>query len=378
MEHIKYFIECLIPVTACNIKCHYCYIVQRNQRKMGQAHLTYTPETIRKGLSLSRLGGIAYISICGAGETLLQKEMPEIVKYLLEEGHYINITTNGTVSYAFERIISITSPNYLKRLHFAFSYHYLELKRRNLFNSFWENVDRIRNAGCSFLIQLNLCDEYVPYIADIKRDCLEHVGAYPQVAATRDEKHLGSDVRLFTSHSQIKYEDIGNSFDSPLFRFTMKNFMVKRKEFCYAGKSSFVLNLSTGILKPCYASNLSQNIFENTEKPIRFTAIGKHCKSLFCMNSSHFMAWGVIPSVPTPSYADLRNRQCNDGREWYTPTMKSALNQKLEGVNMNVSRMEVEWQNVQETLLTLYLHMKNQIRKIMPEIIVEHIRKNRV
>lgn len=378
MEHIKYFIECLIPVTACNIKCHYCYVVQRHQREMRQAHLMYAPDVIKAGLSKSRLGGLAYISICGAGETLLQKEMPDIVKKLLEEGHYINVTTNGTISYAIEKILSVTPPDCLKRLHFAFSYHYLELKRKNFFNVFWENVERIRNAGCSFLIQLNLCDEYVPYIADIKKDCLEHVGAYPQIAATRDEKHLGKDVRLYTIHSQKEYEEFGSTFDSPLFRFTMKNFMVKRTEFCYAGKSSFVLNLSTGMLKPCYASNLSQNIFEDTAKPIRFTAIGKHCKSLFCMNSSHFMSWGVIPSVPTPSYADLRNRQCADGREWYTLTMKNALSLKLDGVNMPVSKVGVEWQNLQEILLTLYLQLKKQIREVMPEFIIEYIRKRRI
>ena len=47
------------------------------------------------------------------------------------------------------------------------------------------------------------------------------------------------------------------------------------------------------------------------------------------MNSSHFLSLGVIPSINCPSYADLRNRKCIDGSEWYNETMKEALSKKL-------------------------------------------------
>ena len=30
----KRFIECLLPVTICNLKCSYCYIIQGNRRDM--------------------------------------------------------------------------------------------------------------------------------------------------------------------------------------------------------------------------------------------------------------------------------------------------------------------------------------------------------
>lgn len=95
---IKRFIECLIPLTICNLKCSYCYVSQENRKTQQPANFLYSPYIIGRALSRERLGGICYISMCGAGETLLAKEMPDITYNLLKEGHYVNITTNGTIS----------------------------------------------------------------------------------------------------------------------------------------------------------------------------------------------------------------------------------------------------------------------------------------
>lgn len=59
MDTIKRFFECLIPVTACNLKCNYCYVIQRNNRKHEMAQLKYTPEQIGRALRQERLGGYA-------------------------------------------------------------------------------------------------------------------------------------------------------------------------------------------------------------------------------------------------------------------------------------------------------------------------------
>ena len=34
MEKIKRFVECLIPVTCCNLKCSYCYQINKSHHKM--------------------------------------------------------------------------------------------------------------------------------------------------------------------------------------------------------------------------------------------------------------------------------------------------------------------------------------------------------
>ena len=59
---IKRFVECLLPVTACNLKCSYCYVIQRNNRKMQQAVLKYTPEQIDRAMSKDRWGGRTSLS----------------------------------------------------------------------------------------------------------------------------------------------------------------------------------------------------------------------------------------------------------------------------------------------------------------------------
>ena len=46
MAQIKRFLECLIPVTVCNLECPYCYIIQEDRRKMCLAEMPYTPEQI--------------------------------------------------------------------------------------------------------------------------------------------------------------------------------------------------------------------------------------------------------------------------------------------------------------------------------------------
>lgn len=59
--HIKRFFECLIPVTVCNLKCSYCYVIQRDYRNMKLAELKYTPAHIGKCLTRKRLGGSQYV-----------------------------------------------------------------------------------------------------------------------------------------------------------------------------------------------------------------------------------------------------------------------------------------------------------------------------
>lgn len=363
MEKIKRFIECLVPVTACNLKCDYCYVIQEGRRKNEIPKFKYSPEHIGKSLRKSRLGGTAYISICGAGETLIPKEMPSIIEEILKQGHYVNITTNGTLIERFKEIVNMPK-EFLNRLHFAFSLHYNELKKNNSLEVFFENIRLVKEAGCSFLVQLNLCDEYIPHIDEIKERCLSEVGAFPQIAATRKED-FSEQNQKFELHTDLSKEDYikqGKKFESPLFNFTMKNFLVKRNEFCYAGDWSFLLNLQTGDIKKCYAEPESQNIYENIDKPIKFEAIGNNCKCRYCVNSSHFMSLGIIPNVETPSYAELRDR---NNANWYSKQMKEFLNSKFNESNKEYSKIKKKYTNLKYNIVKLKDRIKNKLRKIL-------------
>lgn len=363
MDKIVKFIECLMPITACNLKCEYCYVIQENRRKNEIPKLKYTPGQIRKALNKERLGGLAYISICGAGETLAVKEMVDIVKELLEEGHYINITTNGTLDKRFDEIVSKIPEINLKRLHFAFSLHYIELKNKGLLDKFVANINKVQKAGCSYTLQMNLCDSYIEIKDEIKKFCEENFGFLPQLAATRDEKD-GINMKLYTKYSDREYYDFGKDFKSPLFEYTMKNFMKKRREFCYAGDWSFLLNLATGEMKKCYASSKTVNILEKPEEKIDFKAIGTNCESPFCVNSSHFMSLGIIPELKEePTYAELRARGNS-----YTDCMKNFLNQKLYDNNAEYSNLKKKIINVKGNIngkvMKCGRRVKQKLRKI--------------
>lgn len=293
---------------------------------MKMAKMQYSPEHIALAMTKERLGGTCLISICGAGETLVQPEVAEIAGLLVQEGHYVNITTNGTQTKQFDRLINLCK-DAISRLHISFSLHYLELKRRGLLDQFFSNVEKMRKAGASILLQMNLCDAYIPYVDEIKKISKDRVGAYPQIALTRDES--STPYKVYSKDPE-NYISVGKSFNSPLFDFTLRNFNKKRNEFCYAGEWSGVLDLSTGILRKCYFSNEGVNIFSDLNAPVCLTPVGTECKTSYCVNSSHFMSLGVIPNVQTPSYGSLRNRP---EAEWQTQEMKAFLSSRLYDSN---------------------------------------------
>lgn len=325
-DKIKRFIECIVPVTACNLRCHYCYVIQNDYRTNKIPKFEYAPEYIAKALSRKRLGGTCLFNICGAGETLLPEEVVKIVYHLLKAGHYVNITTNGTITERFEQISKF--PKKLKEhLTFSFSFHYLELRDKNLLDTFFQNINIVRKSGCSFLVQFNMYDEYIPHLEEMKKLCLDNVGAMPQIALTRDE--MSDKIKILSKLSRDDYYELGKSFNSPLWDFTNKNFMVKREEFCYAGDWSFRLDITTGDAQRCYFEQSTQNFYKDIDKPINFCAVGCGCNDRYCLNSSHFMALGVIPQMKCPTYSALRNRKCIDGTEWEQPQMKRFLSSKL-------------------------------------------------
>ncbi|WP_302285367.1 radical SAM protein [Bacteroides clarus] len=362
---MRRFIECLLPITACNLKCSYCYIIQGNRRTNKKATFQYSPEHIGKALSKERLGGISLISITGSGETFIPQELPAITYEILKQGHFVNITTNGTLTSKIQKFLAITE-KYHDHLHISFSFHYVELKEKGLLKTFFDNIKMVRNAGCSFLLQINLSDDYLKYWEEIKKISLENCGAYPQVALTRKEKNNTYEIH---SHLTTKaYIKTGEEMQSPLFDFTCKNFMVKRNEYCYAGYWSGKLDLGTGILTGCYGNGIKQNIFKDLNKRIQWCPIGKHCNFQYCFNSSHFISQGIIPELePLPSYGELRNRE---DANWYTTEMKQFLYQKFQDTNLLLNSKQKQYYNLKYFIYqyTRISSWKQLIKKFLKRI----------
>ena len=68
----------------------------------------------------------------------------------MEEGHYVMLVTNGSITPRFNEIAQFSKENF-KRLFFKFSFHYLELKRLNLMEVFFDNIKKIKDAKKSHL-----------------------------------------------------------------------------------------------------------------------------------------------------------------------------------------------------------------------------------
>ena len=66
-DKIKKFIEIHIPVTTCNLKCHYCYIAQQRKFSDKWDGLSRSIDDIKKAFSRKRLGGVCMLNLCGGG-----------------------------------------------------------------------------------------------------------------------------------------------------------------------------------------------------------------------------------------------------------------------------------------------------------------------
>ena len=336
MPKIKRLINCSIPVSACNFHCSYCYVPKLGARKNLIPKFEYDLEFIGKAYSKKRLGGTCLFNLCAIGETMLPKEMVGIIEVLLKQGHYLEVVTNGTLTNRFEEIIRLDK-RLLKHLEFKFSFHYLELLKYDLLDVFFDNVDLVKKHGCSFTVELMPHDELVPYIEDIKKICLERVGALCQLTVARNEN---ANMRILSNMSKKVYEKTWSVFDSPMFKFKLSTFNVKRKEYCYAGEWLLNVNLYTGEAKQCYCSEFIQNIYKDINKKILFVPIGEKCTLPHCFNSHAMLTLGMIPEIKGATYADIRNRTCIDNTEWLQPEFKKFISGRLEDNNRQYNDIE--------------------------------------
>lgn len=335
---MKRFIDIHVPVTACNLECHYCYVTQSNGRNSKATQMRYSPEVIGKALTKERLGGICHFNMCGLGETLIPNQIVEITKRILAEGHYIMIVTNGTLTKRFQQFAELPI-EYRRRLGFKFSYHYLEFKRKNLLKTFYDNVELVKNTGMSYSIEMTPSDELEPYIDEIKSECMEHFGAPCHVTIPRDVTKPG--YKLQSKHTIEEFAEIWGTFESDMLRFKLSTWEQPRKEYCYAGAWSGLLNIGNGDFCCCYGSRVHQNIFEDITRPIEFIAVGHDCRIEHCYNGHSFLALGTIPEINTCNYAMERDRvNVNDGTHWLNDEMRAFLSERLEDENRIFTKHE--------------------------------------
>lgn len=334
MDRITKLVLCVIPNEVCNLKCGYCYISQV-KGWTDPCNIRYSPEYIAACLSKKRIGGTALINLTAKGETLLVNNITEIIKCFLMEGHYIEIVTNGTVTKKIKEILEFDN-TLLERVFFKVSFHYAELVRLNALDSFFANVDLIKESPASFTLELMANDNLEDSIETISKICKERVGANCHATIGRDDSI--PQKPLLSKHSEIEFREKWKQLDSDMLEFKMEVLGKKRREFCYAGKWSIYVDLITGEARQCYMQPAIQNIYKNPNSPIHFWPVGYCCTLPYCVNAHSHLAWGLIPEIDTPYYYSMRNRTCDDGNNWLNDKFGSVSKKKLYEANKEYSK----------------------------------------
>lgn len=362
--NISKLILIYIPTSVCNYRCEYCFIGHTNSWKEEKEQFRYSVDEVLAGLTKERLCGTCLINLTAKGETLLYKDLVPLTEGLLKEGHYVEIITNGSITRVIDQLLSFPE-QYLERIFFKISYHYKEIKDKKKEETFWKNVDRIKRSPCSFSLELMPYDELNDCIDDIMYQCIKHVGAPCHATVGRDDsdKQKG----LLTDLSRQEYVNIWTKLDSQMFKLKMDLFGVRRKEFCYAGKWSLIIDLASGKASQCYGRPFTQDIFKDVSKPIVFFPVGYTCMQPFCFNGHSHVALGMLPDVDAPSYAQVRNRICEDGSEFLKPSCKNFFSQKLFDNNNRYSgklKMLITMVTPLYLIKSLFFDIKDNKRKL--------------
>lgn len=325
MDKVKKIILFSIPLSICNFRCHYCYLAQRPVHYQGiQPEMKYSPEEIARAFSKERVGGAAFMNFCANGETLLLTDLDKYVKALVEQGHYAEIVTNCTVTPMLDKILSFP-PELLERITFKCSFHYQELKKKNLLDRFADNIKKIWAAGASANIEITPSDELIPLIDEVKEFSMKHFGALPHLTIARNDRTDG--IEYLTKLSDKEYEKVWSQFGSTFWEFKRSIFGKKQTGYCYAGAWGYYVDLSTGVAQQCYCGIKIGDVVAHPEKPLPFKPIG-HCRIAHCYNGHALMTLGYIPNYDT-KYGDIRDREKTDGSHWLQPGLKQFFNTQL-------------------------------------------------
>ena len=344
-DKIRRFICVIVPSTVCNLRCSYCYLQHRCDIKKSE-FITFkvSPLEFRKALSLSRLGGTCMINFTAEGETLLQPGLIDYVRAVLEEGHYVEVVTNATITKEVQRIAAFPKA-LVNHLMLKCSFHYLELKTRGMLDTFFSNVRLLRDAGVSITVELMPHDELLPLREDIKALTIHEVGAPCHVTVGRDASKRDK-LPLLTKLNRTEFKNAWAIFDSKLFEYKLSVFEKRQTDFCYAGDWMMVLNMLTGDVKKCYRGPKIFNVYENIEKPLCFKAIGYCCPEPHCYNAHAWLTFGCVPSESAPYYDEVRDRQYKTGGGWLSPSVKSFFHQKFSESNKEYSLLKKKYVSV--------------------------------
>lgn len=321
---LKKYVGCHYPATICNMRCPYCYISQLTGFRESPK-LNHSPKFIRWCLSQKRLGGRALIVLCGAGETMLGDQIIDVSLELLREGHFLHIVTNGTLG---NKMMELTerAGDMADRLFFKCSFHYTELKKKNMLGLYSKSINDVSQLGASYTIEMNSDDSYIELIDEIKQYCIQEFGALPHITIARDDTK--PNIPILTKLPMNEYYDIWKNFESELFEVKWK-YYAKPIKNCDAGINSLYINLINGDVRRCLQQPVVGNLYDSSINQLHFERVGDDCKLPYCYNNHAYLTLGICKDVETYSFAEVRDRVKPDGDHWVKEKVYKFIGQKL-------------------------------------------------
>lgn len=391
MDKIKRAVTVYVPGNLCNLRCGYCYVSEclKNGHE-ERAEFCYPVEHMIKAFRPERIGGLAYFTVIGAGETLLPKEVVPFVHGLLHYGHVVEVVTNNTLNNRIDELLDM-EPDELGRLIVKCSLHWNELKRLNKIDDYFENMRKVLAAGASSYPFMVLSEEYMKDLDEICEVCIREIGALPQctpcvIAETREEFLQGGEARTNPPCTPEFIHKIDETLHSKLFDESVRFLDIDpQKIFCYAGKWAFGVGMGTGILLKCHNVNTKINFFENIEEPVACEPVGCECGIASCSLQYPLFGMGLIPEIKNvPTYTEM---VC-DREGLFTNEVKALMDVKIPDVeqemtqeertlflmdcirekNERINNLSVAYQRQRE-FLEMYKHEVPEEQKLVEEIL---------
>lgn len=302
-DKIKYTITANVPGTMCNLRCDYCYISSCvDESHLIKPEYDFSLETMIKAFSPKRLKGLAEITVISGGETLIDNTIIPFIHGLLKQGHVVSVVTNLTLNEKIDQLLDLPQ-EYLKRLIVKGSLHWLELKRLNKIDDYFNNMNKVLAKGASSYPFLVVSDSYMPYLDEIKQVCMEKIGAMPHCTPSivfEEKDDIKRDGKLKTSPECTPefVNKINEQFNSDIFRISTKLLDVNVKDiFCYAGEWSFCVDLRSGAMVKCHACKPEANFYKDLKRLPKLLPIGNNCQIATCALQYNFVAEGLIPEI---------------------------------------------------------------------------------
>ncbi len=241
----------------CNLKCKYCFY--GTAKKKGRVQ----PIKIEMLLKTLRATGKTFkISFTGGGEPFLVPNIVEACEALSRE-HYIAFNTNLTPG-NIKNFAKKVNPE--RTIFIDASFHYEQLKKRNLIRQFLSNYQILKDRGFNVIINIVAYPEVMDYLDEISDLCARH--HLPFFFNEFTGKYKGKKYPLgYTSEERIK---LNLSTDSRIF--------FQNNKICNAGFNCAVVSPS-GSIWPC--SSLGPTL-GNIYQKIKFNESNILCPFRFC------------------------------------------------------------------------------------------------